>query len=148
MGRETATVAQTEPERELIRRVAPLGLGAIPIALLIGAGVAGWNAGISAGIGVAVVLANFAANGWSLAWAAGVSLTVVYAVGLGGFVVRLGVILGLMSVLNRFAFFSPVAFAVAVVPCTILLLGYEMRLLTGGLWSQLWIAPQRKAAAE
>jgi hypothetical protein len=141
-------VARTEPERELIRRVAPLGVAAIPVALLVGAGLAGWDAGISAAVGVAVVLGNFVANGWSLAWAAGVSLTVVYAVGLGGFVVRLGVILGLMAILNRFAFFSPLAFAVAVVPCTILLLGYEMRLLSGGLWSQLWITPERKATAE
>lgn len=137
-----------EPERELIRRVMPIGLSALPLALMLGVAIGGWGAGWSAAIGVGIVLANFAVNGWSLGRAARISLTVLFAVGLGGFVVRLGVILAVMAALNQLPFFSPLAFGIAVVPSTILLLAYEMRLLSGGLWAQLWIPETQESAVK
>jgi hypothetical protein len=126
-----------EPEREMVRRAVPYGPPAAALALLIGALAGGWNVGWSAAIGIAIVTLNFVANGLSLAWAARVSLTALSAVALGGFVVRMAVILAVMFWLNRFAFFSPVAFGLAVVPATILLLVYEMKLLAGGLGRDL-----------
>ena len=54
----------------MVRRALPFGPPAIPLALLVGALVAGWNVGWSAAIGVAVVYGNFVVNGLSLARAA------------------------------------------------------------------------------
>jgi hypothetical protein len=122
-----------EPEREIVRRIIPFGPPAILLALLVGRLAAGWDAGVSAAIGVAVVYVNSLLHGLSLSWAARVSLGALYAVGLGGFMVRLGAILVFLLVLDRLAFFSPHAFLAAVVPATITLLAYEMKLLAAGL---------------
>ena len=129
---------RVEPELELIRLVIPFGAPAAAVALLAGLVAGGWSGGISAAIGVAVVLANFAAHGWSLARAARISLTVLSAVALGGFLLRFGAILGVMFALDRTSFFSPLAFILAVVPATVLLLAFEMRALGGRMLVELW----------
>ena len=126
-----------DPERELVRRWAPFALPALLLATLLGAAVGGWRIGWSAGMGVAVVVANSAIAGLAQAWAAGVSLTALAAVTMGGFVVRLGVILAMMAVLAGRTWFSVPAFALAVVPATVLLLGFEMRLLARGVGREL-----------
>jgi hypothetical protein len=131
-------VAATEPERELIRRVLPIAIAAVPVVLLGGALLGGWEIGLSAAIGVVVVLANFVAHGLSLSWAAKISLTVLYAVGLGGSVVRIGTIVVFMLALNKLTWFSQVAFASAVIPGTIALLVFEMKQLSGSMQADLW----------
>jgi hypothetical protein len=140
------SVRTPEPEREMVRRALPFGPPAIVLALLVGAAAGGWNVGWSAAIGVGVVYVNFIVHGLSLARAARVSLTALAAVAAGGFIVRLGVIVAFMFLLNRFGWFSPLAFGLAVVPATLLLLGYEARLMTRGLGAELQIPPAESAA--
>lgn len=135
MARETVRIA--DPEREMVRRAMPFGLPAFVLALFAGAWAGGWNVGWSAAIGVAVVFVNFLVHGLSLARAARISIVALQAVALVGFVVRLAAIVAILAALNRLAFFSPLAFGVAVVPSTILLLAYEMKLLGRGLGSEL-----------
>ena len=137
-------MTSAEPEIEMVRRSVRFGPPAFVLALVIGAAAGGWNIGWSAAIGIAVVLANFVAHGVSLAWAARRSLTALAAVAMGGFIVRLGAIVAVMFLLNRLSFFSPLAFGLAVVPATVLLLVFEMKLLAGGLGSELRL-PQREA---
>ena len=131
-------MATVEPERELIRRIAPFALPAAALAFAIGALVAGADVGWSAAIGIAVVSLNFVAHGLSTAWAATISPVLLYAVGLSGFVIRLGVILAIIALLNQTGWFSVVAFIAAVVPSTILLLGAEMKLLSGRMQVDMW----------
>jgi ATP synthase protein I len=131
-------VTGKEPERELIRRALPFALPALVIAFVAGTIVADVSAGWSAALGAAIVFANFTLHGLSLSRAARISLTALYAVGLGGFVVRLGAILALLFALNRLAWFSPVAFAAAVIPGTIALLAFEMKQLSGPMQVELW----------
>ncbi|MGH2540101.1 MAG: hypothetical protein ACRDGK_06240 [Actinomycetota bacterium] len=138
-------MATAEPERELIRRIAPFALPAAALAFAIGAVVADADAGWSAAIGIAVVSLNFVAHGLSTAWAATISPVLLYAVGLCGFVIRLGVILAIIAVLNQTEWFSVVAFIAAVVPSTILLLGAEMKLLSGRLQVDMWSFPDAGA---
>lgn len=135
-------MGRPEPERELIRRVAPYAVPAAAVAALAGGLSAGWPAGWSAAIGVAVVAANFVAHGLSLAWAARISPTMIFAVGLGGFFVRLVVIVLAMLLLNGLVWFSPVAFLAAVVPATVVLLAVEMKLLSGRMQADLWTFPR------
>jgi hypothetical protein len=138
MARET--VASVEPERELIRRALPLSVPAFAAAAVLGGLLGGRYAAVSAAIGVAIVFLNFVVHGLSLNHAARISLTALYAAGLFGFVIRLGVIFVMMILLNQLDWFSPVAFAAAVIPCTIVLLAFEMKQLSG-LQVDLWSFP-------
>ena len=134
----------------MVRRALVPGAIAVPVA----AGLA-WvlaasgdrsGAAASAAIGIVVVLANFAAHGWSLAWASTISIPAVQVVALVGFVVRLAVVVGVLFALTTFSWFSPPAFGLAAVPATVLLLGYEARLMIRGVGAQLQIPADRAAA--
>ena len=102
---------------------------------------AGWPRPPSA---IVVVTANFVAHALSLGWAARISPTLVFAVGLGGFFLRMVVIVILLVVLNTLAWFSPIAFALSVVPATIVLLVFEARPLSGRMQADLWSVPARE----
>ena len=134
-------MAVAEPERELIRRISPFALPAAVVAFAAGALLDDAAAGWSAAIGIAVVTANFLANAWSMAWAASISPVVVYAVGLGGFVLRLMVIAVAILLLQQLDWFSVVAFVAALVPATVALLVMEMKLLSGRMQADLWTFP-------
>jgi len=69
------------------------------------------------------------------------------AVGMAGWVVRLALIVGLMFFLNGFHWFSPLAFGLAVVPATLLLLAYEMKVLAQGRGHELVLVPAAKEEA-
>ncbi len=129
----------------MVRRALAAGAVALPAAVGLGAVAAGAQGAFSAGLAVAVVGLNFAANGLSLAWAAGVSITAVQVVALGGFVLRMGVIVGLLFALDRVALFSPLIFGVTAVASTLALLTYEARLALAGLGGRLDIPPDRAA---
>jgi hypothetical protein len=131
-------VGRVEPERELMRRVLPLGPVAVAVALVAGLLAGGWPAGLSAAAGVGVVLTNFAVHAWTLSRAARISLTVLSAVALGGFMVRFAAMLGLLFALDQLPFFSPLAFLLAIVPATTLLLVFEMQQLRGRIQAELW----------
>lgn len=137
---------RVEPERQMIRRVLPFGLPAALLAFVAGAGLSGRDAGLSAAIGVLVVVMNFVVHGRSLAWAGRISLTILYAVALGGFILRLAAIVAIMLGLDQLGFFSALAFGLAVVPATILLLGFEMRQLQGRMQVELWNFSTREPA--
>ncbi len=130
----------------MIRRALVPGATAVALAGVIGLWSGGADTAASAVIGIVVVVSNFAAHGLSLAWAAGISVTAVHVVALAGVVVRLGAIVALLFALDRFAWFSPVAFGLAVVPGTLALLAYEAKLALGGVGAALEI-PADPAAA-
>jgi ATP synthase protein I len=134
------------PERTMVRRALGPAFLAFGVAVAVGWAVAGAAAAWSAGIGIAIVAGNFAAHGLSLAWASTISVGAVMAVALGGFAIRLGVIVAALFALSTLSWFSPVAFALSVVPATLLLLGYEARLAINGLGADLQI-PADPAAA-
>lgn len=132
-----------EPERELVRRLLPLALPAFAVAATAGAVLGGSEAAWSAAVGVVAVAANALVNALSVAWAARISPVLLMAVGLGGFVVRLATFTVALLLLDRLAWFSPVAFAAAFVPTTVALLILEMRLLGGRMQPDLWYFPER-----
>ncbi len=127
-----------EPERELIRHVSPFAPFAAAAAFGIGALLGGRDAGWSTTIAVAIVYLNFLANASSLAWAAKSAPGLVPIVALGGYAARLIVYTIALVLLNRIAWFSPLAFVLALVPATIALLVYEIRALSGRMQAELW----------
>jgi hypothetical protein len=134
-------VAAAEPEREMVRRILPLSVPAIGLAVVLGWVFGGPGAAASAGIGAALVFANFVAYAYSLAYAARISLVVLFAAGLGGFIVRLGIFVVVIVALRQLEWFSTVAFIAAFVPATIVLLALEIRLLGGRMQADLWTIP-------
>jgi hypothetical protein len=131
----------------MVRRAVAGGALAAPLAFVLGGALAGWEGALSALIAVVVVVSNFAAHGLSLAWAAGVSIPVLQAVALGGFVVRMGIIVALLFALDRTSFFSPVVFGLTAVAATVALLGYEAKLALRGVGGSLEIPPEPAATA-
>ncbi len=131
-------MATVEPERLLVRRVLPFVPLAAVAAFAIGWFVAGSGAAWSALIAVVVVAANFVAFALSIAWAARVSPTMLAVVALGGYLVRLIVYTLVLVALNTLAWFSPLAFTLALMPAVIGLLVYEAKLLSGRLQADLW----------
>lgn len=127
-----------EPERELARKVLRYVPLTLAVAFSLGMLVGGAGAASSAAIGVAVVAANSVASAFSIAWAAGVSPAVVFAVAMGGFFLRMTVIVIVLVGLNTLSWFSPTSFALSVVPVTIVMLAYEARTLSGRMQVDLW----------
>lgn len=128
-----------------MRRILPYSLPACAVAALLGGLLGGAGAAWSAGIAVVVVTANFVGNAYSVAWAARIAPTVLMAVGLGGFMVRLATLTIALLLLDRLGWFSPIAFAAAFVPTTIALLAVEMKLLAGRMQADLWYFPERSS---
>lgn len=129
----------TEPEKLVLRRILPFVPIAGGIAVGLGAALGGTSAAWSALVGIVVVTANLVATAYPVMWAARISPTAVYLVVMGGFVVRLMVVLLVMLALDATSWFSPLAFVTTVVPATIVVLVAEMRLLMdrrvqAGLW--------------
>lgn len=127
-----------EPERVLVIRVLPFAPVAAVAAFTIGWIAGGAGDAWSAAIAVAVVAANFVAFALSVAWAARISPTMLAVVALGGYLVRLIVYTLVLVGLNTLAWFSPLAFTLALMPTVIGLLVYEARLLSGRLQADLW----------
>jgi hypothetical protein len=126
------------PERELVRRLLPfLGLGSV-VALgfgwLAGGGPIAW----SAALGAASVAVLFVASAASIGWAAHTSPELLMVVGLGGFVVRLAAFTVALLLLERLAWFSPLAFGTAFIPVMMVLIVLELRLLGGRMQADLW----------
>lgn len=134
---------RVEPELDIVRRVAPFGVPAALLALVLGVLAADLDAGISAMLGVVVVFVNFIANGVILARAARVSVTFLFGAATFGFVIRMAIALGFMFFLNQFDWFSPVAFAAGLVPTLIVLLVWEAKLISGPIGQQ-WQIPEEQ----
>jgi ATP synthase protein I len=131
-------VASVEPEREAIRRVLPLAPIALIVATVVAGLIGGTDAAWSAAIAVVIVFLNFVAAAVSVAWAARISPTILFAVALGGFVVRLMIYTIALVLLNTLEWFSPLAFALTLVPVTVGLLVVEARALSGRLQADMW----------
>ena len=124
-------MTRVEPERELVRRVLPFVPLVAAIAVVLGYAAGGADAAWSAAIGIAIVTANFLMFALSIAWAATI-------VALGGYLVRLIVFTVALVILTKLSWFSPVAFALTLVPATIALLVYEAKALSGRMQADLW----------
>lgn len=134
-------MTRIEPEREMVRRALPFAVPALAVATGVGWWLGGRDAAASAAIGVVVVFANFALYGLSLAYAARISLIVLFAVGMAGYVVRLAAVVLIILGLKQLAWFSLVAFVASLVPTTIVLLSYEIKLMGGRMQADLWHFP-------
>jgi len=126
----------------MVRRAMPIGVASLVVSFVIGFLFGGWPVGVSAALGALAVVGNFVANGLALDWASDRSLSLYQVVGLGGYIVRLSVIVGLLFGLSTLPWFSALAFGLAVLPTAIVVLGYEASLWRKGVGQQLIIPAQ------
>jgi hypothetical protein len=131
-------VFRAEPERAIVRRFLPFSIPAAGVALLAGGLLGGAGAAASAVIAVGVVFANFVFFALSLDYGARISLTVLYGVALGGFMVRMIVFVALLLLLQELSWFSTAAFVIAFVTCTVVLLSAEIKMISGRMQADLW----------
>ena len=139
--------ATDQPERAMVSIAVLPALAAAVVAFGLGTLLASPAAGLSAGLGIVAILGHFALAGLSLAWAAGISVPVVAAVALGGWLLRLGLFAGTMYVLGLFSWFSAAAFGLTAVPAFILLLIVEAMLVLKGTGERL-ILPTSAAGGD
>lgn len=105
-----------DPEMAIARDLVRRGLPVAPAIVLLSGLVWGWPGFWSAAIGFGVVLVNFLVAAALLTWAARISLTMIMAVTLGGFIGRMAVITAVLFVLKDqpWAALAPLGLTIAV----------------------------------
>jgi hypothetical protein len=120
-------------ERELAFDMARRGLWVAPAIVALAALVWGGDGAWSALVAVAVVLVNLALAAISLSWAARRSLTLLMAVALGGFLVRMALVTVVMLAVRDQPWIDLVALGVTVVVTHLGLLFWELRYVSASL---------------
>jgi hypothetical protein len=115
--------------RDLARRAALI----TPI-VLVGTGLA-WGLGgaVSAAVGLALVAANFLASARVIAGAARRSQSAVFGTVLGGYVLRLGLILGIVLALQQVSWVNIPVLVVTIAVSHLVLVTWELRFVSFSL---------------
>jgi len=121
----------------MVRRAVIPGILAMALAFGIGYAFGGVGAAVSAGIGMICAFGNFAGLGLSIAWASEKSINMVHAVAFIAPIALIAVIVGLLALLQTLSWFFVVAFAWAIMPGTMVLLGLAARMMLRGVGTQL-----------
>ena len=130
---ESAAVGGVVPERDIARDLARRALWvALPFIAL---GALGWGAdGVaSVGLALALVALNFVAGAAIITWALRISPTVLFGAVLAGYLVRLGVMTGVVLGVRATGWFDAVPFAVALLVTHLGLLATETRRVSASL---------------
>jgi hypothetical protein len=115
-------------ERSIALDLARHALYVAPAVVVVAGLVRGVDGAASAGLGVALAVANFLATAAGLAWGARRSPTVLAAVAMGGFVVRMGVLLGAMLLADAlFGWVDVIVLGITLFAAHLGLLFWELR---------------------
>jgi hypothetical protein len=124
---------ESPPELQLTRQLVRHGLLVAPVLIGVSALIWGLDGALSAAFGVGVVLVNFLLAATMLAWAARISLTMVMAAALGGFVLRMGLVLSAIFLVKDQPWieFAPLGITILVTHLGLLL--WETRYVSASL---------------
>ncbi|MGZ4678399.1 MAG: hypothetical protein ACXVJ7_07855 [Acidimicrobiia bacterium] len=123
----TLPAARTSHEGLIARHLARHALLVAPVVVLLAGLVRGIDGGISGAIGLVLVAANFLAAAAILAWAATRGAGALYAAILGGFLLRLAVLVGIVLALEPVAFIDVPVLVLTVGIAHFALLAWETR---------------------
>jgi len=98
---EVDTAAAPPVERELVFDIAKRGLLVAPAIIAIAAVVRGGAGAASATVAVVIVILNLALSGATLSWAARTSLNLLMVAALGGFLLRMGLVVVVISMIRH-----------------------------------------------
>jgi hypothetical protein len=119
--------AQPQVERDIALDLVKHGLLLAPVVILVAGLVSGWDGTASAAIALAIVCLNFTLAALSVGWAAKISPVMVGGVALGGYVVRLGLILTALVLLRHVSWIVLPWLGFTLVGAHLVLLFWEMR---------------------
>jgi hypothetical protein len=120
-------------ERELAFDMLRRGAWLAPVVLIAATAIWGVDGASSAAVAIALVLVNLLLAAVSLSWAARRSLTLLMAVALGGFAVRMGLVVVVMLLVRNQSWVDLVALGVAVLVTHLGLLFWELRYVSASL---------------
>ena len=125
--------AQPQVERDLALDLVKHGLLLAPAVVLVAGLVSGWDGTASAAIALGIVCLNFTLAALSVGWAAKISPVMVGGVALGGYVVRLGLILVALVALRHVSWIVLPWLGFTLVGAHLALLFWEMRYVSMSL---------------
>ncbi len=125
---------------DMVRRSVPF----IPFMLLISGLIWGRNGAISAGVAIAIVLANFLLAAAMLGWAARISVTAVMGAALFGYILRLVVIAAVVLPLRSASWFRVWPLGITLVITHLGLLLWELRHISIS-FSQPGVKPSQRS---
>jgi hypothetical protein len=125
--------AQPQVERDIALDLVKHGLLLAPVVILVAGLISGWDGTASAAIALAIVCLNFTLAALSVGWAAKISPVMVGGVALGGYVVRLGLILGALILLRHVSWIVLPWLGFTLVGAHLALLFWEMRYVSMSL---------------
>ncbi len=118
---------QPAVERDLAVDLVKHGLMLAPVVVLVAGIVSGWDGTASAAIAFAIVCANFTLAAVSVGWAAKISPVAVGGVALGGYVVRLALIVVALVLLRHVSWIVLPWLGFTLVGAHLVLLFWETR---------------------
>jgi hypothetical protein len=123
--------ATPQVERSIALDLARRALWVAPAVVLVAGLVRGFDGAASAGLGLGLAVANFLATAAGLAWAARRSSATLAAMAMGGFVVRMAVLLGAMVLADAlFGWVDVVVLGLTLFVTHLGLLFWELRSLS------------------
>jgi len=120
-------------ERELVVDIAKRGLIVAPAIVAIAAIARGGPGAASAAFAVALVLLNLGLSGAALSWAARTSLNLLMVVALGGFLLRMGVLTGVIALIRHEPWVYLPTLAVTILVTQLGLLFWETKYVSATL---------------
>lgn len=121
------------PELDLARDMARRALPLATLAVVVGA--LGWGAAgaASAGFAASLVVVNFLISAWLLTTAARISYTLLMGVALGGYVLRLGLVVAAVLAVRDAAWVELLPLGLTLVVAHLGLLFWELRYVSASL---------------
>ena len=120
-------------ERELVIDIAKRGLMVAPAIIAIAAVARGGAGAASAAFAVGIVILNLAVSGATLSWAARTSLNLLMIASLGGFLLRMGVLVGVIALIRHQPWVDLPTLAVTLLLTQLGLLFWETRYVSATL---------------
>lgn len=121
------------PESDVARDLVRRGLFVAPVFVVVCGAIWGLDGALSSGYALALVLANFAIAAAIMRWAARISLGMLMAGVMVGYVVRLAFVTGAVLAVTGLAWFHPLSLGLTLVVSHIGLLLWETRYVSATL---------------
>lgn len=123
----------TDPERALVTDMVRRGLPVAPVLIGLSAAVWGLDGAASSGFAILLVLANLVLSAASLAWAARISPAAIMATALGGFALRMVLLVVAVAAVRGQSWVAVVPLGVTIVVTHLGLLIWESRYVSATL---------------
>ena len=125
--RRAPVPASPEVERELAFDMLKRGVWFVPLVLLVASMIWGVEGAASALLAIGVVTLNLVIAALALSWAAKISLTAIMAVALGGFALRMGLVVAVLFGVRDASWVNMTALAILILVTHLGLLFWELR---------------------